>query len=50
MYNIKITKENKTKEQQIKDLQELRKVLEEYKDKPVEVEMHKVKVYGGKDE
>ena len=42
MYKLKITKENKIKEQQVKDLQELKKVLEEYKDKPIEVEMHKI--------
>lgn len=42
MYNIKITKENKIKKQQIKDLQELKKVLEEYKDKTIEIEMHKI--------
>ena len=45
MYKLKITKDNNIKEQQIKDLQELRKLLEEYKDKAIEVEMHKVKIY-----
>lgn len=42
MYRLKITNNKKTKESQIKDLQELRKVLEEYKDKTIEVEMHKI--------
>ena len=45
MYKLKITKDKNIKEQQIKDLQELKKVLEEYKDKTIEVEMHKVKIY-----
>ena len=42
MYRLKITNNKKTKESEIKDLQELRKVLEEYKDKTIEVEMHKI--------
>lgn len=46
MYKLKITQDKKNKEQEIKDLKELKEVLETYKDKPIEVEMHKVKVYG----
>lgn len=44
-YKLKITKENKTKEQNIKDLKEFQTVLQQYKDKPIEVELHKVKLY-----
>lgn len=44
-YKLKITKDKKTKEQNIKDLKELQTVLQQYKDKPIEVELHKVKLY-----
>ena len=43
-YKLKITNEENTKEQQIKDLQELKNVLEKYKDKKIELELHKVRV------
>jgi len=44
-YKLKITKDKKTKEQNIKDLKELQTVLQQYKDNVVEIELHKVKVY-----
>lgn len=44
-YKLQITKDKKTKEQNIKDLKELQVVLQQYKDKPIEVELHKVKLY-----
>ncbi len=44
-YKLKITKENKTKEQNIKDLKELQAVLQQYKAEPIQVELHKIKLY-----
>lgn len=49
-YKLKITSDENTKEQQIKDLQELKNVLEEYKDKKIELELHKVRVLKNKGE
>ena len=43
-YDLKITENNKTKEQKIKNLKEFKKILEQYKDKIIEVELHKIKV------
>ena len=43
-YDLKITNKDTTKEQTIKDLKEFKEILEQYKDKTIEVELHKVKV------
>ena len=41
-YKLIITKDKKSKEQEIKNLKELKSILEEYKDKSIEVELHKI--------
>ncbi|MBR1386399.1 MAG: hypothetical protein IJ568_06180 [Bacilli bacterium] len=43
-YNLKITENDKTKEQTIKDLKEFKEILEQFKEKKIEVELHKIKV------
>jgi len=47
-YDLKITNKETIKEQTIKDLKEFKKILEQYKDKTIEVELHKVKTLEGK--
>ena len=44
-YNLKIIESNnKIKQKQIEDLKELKKILEEYQNELIEIELHKVKV------
>ena len=47
-YDLKITENTKVKEQTISDLKEFKEILEQYKDKNIEVELHKVKTLEGK--
>ena len=45
-YNLKIIESNnKIKQKQIEDLKELKKILEEYQNELIEIELHKVKVF-----
>ena len=43
-YNLKITENDKIKEQTIKDLKEFKEILEQFREKTIEVELHKIKV------